>query len=122
MKEPHQIGTKRNESTYCPPRCTVNCIWAHEGVWTLGKNGARDNFPKCRGIPTLLRTIAEEINKFIGKQRYKLARKFHALQPCWARHTKFAALDGADFFAMVKPDSAARLTMAASIRFFSSNG
>src|SRR5882724_4070427 len=55
------------------------------GVWTLGKNVGAGQFPQVPWNPDAAATIAEEINKFIGKQRYTGTNNFNALQPVLER-------------------------------------
>jgi len=96
MKSRIKFGTKRNESTLSAA-IAGECIWATR--WASG------HYQKCgRGTisPSAVESRrccddAEEIN--IHRQTtLHWPNNFNALQPVLEpRHTKFAALDGADF-------------------------
>jgi hypothetical protein len=51
------------------------------GVWTFDQNLRTGQFPLQPWNPALAGTIASNINKFVGKQKYSKRTSFNALQP-----------------------------------------
>lgn len=51
------------------------------GVWTFGQELNTAKFPEQRWLPADAVTIASDINKFVGKQRFTGNTRFSALQP-----------------------------------------
>ena len=69
------------------------------GVWTFGQELNTAKFPEQRWMPADAVTIASDINKFVGKQRFTGNTRFERVAaPVERDDPTFRAADGSDFF------------------------